>query len=178
MRFGRRARTATPAGPQTAGPQTATVDHDRLAFATGTVLALDDVPDPTFAERMLGDGIAIRPTAPPVVAPVGGTVTLIAPTKHAIAVRTDLGEDILLHIGLETVELDGEGIQCHVQIGQRVDPGQLLATVDWPRIQDRIADTAIIMVVTNSREFHLEWLTDGRVEAGRTRLFRSSTRSV
>ena len=90
-----------------------------LAPITGTALSLDNVPDPVFSEKMMGDGIAIEPSEGIVVSPVDGEIIQVFPTKHAIGIRAKNGTEILIHIGLETVSLKGEGFETHVkQIGR------------------------------------------------------------
>lgn len=140
--------------------------HTRVAFASGSVVALSEVDDPAFAQGMLGEGIAVRPTDGRVLSPAAGRVVMVAGTQHAIGITSDLGEEILLHLGLETVQLDGEGMTCLVQPGDRVDAGQVIATVDWDRIRDRIDATDVILVVTNPTGFEFSWPAHGDVEAG------------
>src|SRR3954470_22497630 len=97
---------------------------------SGWITPLAELPDPVFAERMLGDGIGIDPVEGRLVAPVDGVVTSIHPAKHAVTIDGDGGVVLLLHIGLETVALAGDGFTTHVAPGQRVAAGDLLVTFD------------------------------------------------
>lgn len=138
----------------------------RVAFATGRVVPLAEVDDPAFAQGMLGEGVAIRPVDGRVLAPCAGQVVMVADTRHAIGITSDLGEEILLHFGLETVGLAGEGMTCTVRPGDTVVPGQEIADVEWDRIRDRIDATDVILVITNATRFEVEWPVSGNVAAG------------
>src|SRR3546814_19068058 len=94
----------------------------------GWVTPLDEVPDPVFADRMLGDGVAIDPTDGRLVAPGDGTIESVHPAGHAVTIALDAGPVLLLHIGLDTVALDGEGFTPRVRAGDRVATGALLLT--------------------------------------------------
>lgn len=115
----------------------------------GDVIPLEEVPDPVFSEKMMGDGIAIIPTNGHVLAPANGEIVQIAPSKHAIGVRTEDGAEILIHVGLDTVELDGRPFIVHVNIGDLVETGQVLLTADLEQIHQSGKDTVTPMVVTN-----------------------------
>lgn len=156
--------------PATA-PAGASEGHLRVAFATGQVIPLSDVDDPAFAQGMLGEGFAIRPATDEVFAPFDGTVTLVAETQHAIGITSDLGEEALLHLGLETVLLAGEGMTCLVKPGELVHAGQMVATADWDAIRDRIDSTDVILAITNSPAFCLDLFGAGAVIGGRTPVF-------
>jgi glucose-specific phosphotransferase system IIA component len=102
-----------------------------LSPFTGTVLAIEAVPDPVFAEKMLGDGVAIQPVEGRAVAPIDGTITVLHSSGHAFAVQADgkpLG--VLVHIGLDTVKLKGLGFKLHAKVGDRVSAGQLVVEFD------------------------------------------------
>ena len=91
-----------------------------LAPMTGTAVAITEVPDPIFIEKILGDGIAIVPTEGKVVSPVDGTVSKVAETGHIYAVTSDNGVEVVIHVGLETVALNGKCFQIHVKEGDKV----------------------------------------------------------
>jgi glucose-specific phosphotransferase system IIA component len=93
---------------------------------SGPVVPLEEVPDPVFAQRMAGDGLAIDPLDRQVLSPCSGKVTQVHRKRHAVALATDEGVEILIHIGIETVSLEGEGFQVRVSDGQRVRKGDLL----------------------------------------------------
>ncbi|CQR47283.1 Glucose-specific phosphotransferase enzyme IIA component [Paraliobacillus sp. PM-2] len=120
-----------------------------LAPATGELVSLEEVPDPTFSEKMMGDGIAIKPTDGTFVAPVSGEVVNLFPTKHAVGILSEAGVEYLLHIGLETVTLEGEGFEAHVKQGDKVQAGDKLITVDLDFIAEKAASTITPLVITN-----------------------------
>lgn len=101
-----------------------------LSPLNGTIISLDEVPDEVFSERVLGDGCAVVPTDGKVYSPVDGKVTSVAETLHAYGLRSNDGMDILIHFGLETVSLKGEGFKLHVKVGDTVKAGDLIAEVD------------------------------------------------
>lgn len=96
----------------------------------GEVISLSEVPDPVFAQKMMGDGIAVIPKDGKVVSPVKGQIIQVFPTKHAIGIRTKHGLEVLIHVGLDTVELNGEGYEVTVSEGQKVKIGDPIMNVD------------------------------------------------
>lgn len=123
-----------------------------VAPVNGAIIPLEEVPDPVFSQKMMGEGIAVIPTAGNIHAPVNGRVILIAATKHAIGIRADDGAEILIHVGLETVALNGNGFTLAVQEGDKILVGQLLMEVDWKYIQSHAKSTITPIVITNSEE--------------------------
>ena len=117
---------------------------------TGKAVAITEVPDPTFAEKMLGDGIAIEPTDGKVYAPCDATVDMVFDTRHAVSLTSAKGEEILIHVGLETVGLNGAPFTAHVAAGDEVKQGQLLLTADLDAIRAAGLNTITPMVVCNS----------------------------
>ncbi|WP_239256482.1 PTS sugar transporter subunit IIA [Listeria ilorinensis] len=148
------------------------------AHATGRFVSLKEVPDPVFNQKMMGEGIAVQPVDGHVVAPADGEIIQIAETKHAFGLRTELGEEILVHIGLETVALKGEGFQVKVALGDKVKRGQIIIEADLPYIEQHASSTVIPMVVTNSGDgqFEFDWQINTDVKAGETPLFIARTR--
>jgi phosphocarrier protein FPr/phosphocarrier protein len=133
----------------------------------GWLCGLDDVPDEVFAARMMGEGLAIEPLASELLAPCDATVVLVAPTAHAVTLRHECGAEILLHIGLETVALGGDGFMAHVAAGQKVRQGETLLSFDMDRVALGAKSLVTPMVVTNSEAFELEpSALDRLVEAG------------
>jgi PTS system glucose-specific IIA component len=116
---------------------------------TGKLVAIEDVPDPTFGQKMMGDGVAIEPTEGKVVAPVDGEIMQVFPTKHAIGIKTKGGLELLLHIGLETVNMKGEGFTTHVKEGDKVQVGDTLVDFDLALIKEKAASTITPIVITN-----------------------------
>lgn len=134
---------------------------------SGWITPLAELPDPVFAERMLGDGIAIDPSEGRLVAPADGVVTSIHPAKHAVTIDADGGAVLLLHIGLETVALAGDGFTTHVTPGQRVAVGDLLVTFDLDAVARRARSLVTPLVVTNGDAFEIvSFSPAGPVKAG------------
>ena len=115
----------------------------------GLIVKLEDVPDPVFSEKMMGDGIAIDPSDGEVVSPVKGEIVQVFPTKHAIGIRSLSGAEILIHVGLETVSLNGEGFEGHVKEGDKVKAGDKLITFNIDLIKEKAADIITPIVITN-----------------------------
>nr|WP_278309193.1 PTS system trehalose-specific EIIBC component [Oceanobacillus zhaokaii] len=142
-----------------------------VAPLNGQVMRLEDVPDPTFAQKMIGDGIAIKPIDGAVVAPIDGEIVQLFPTKHAIGLQGKSGLEILIHIGLETVALGGEGFEAHVKQGDQVKAGDPLITFDLDFIKEKAASHITPIVITNSNDFEINRTTDEKeVVAGKTAL--------
>ncbi|MDT0122933.1 beta-glucoside-specific PTS transporter subunit IIABC [Paenibacillus sp. RRE4] len=120
---------------------------------TGELVALKELPDPTFAEEMTGKGIAIYPQEGRVTAPFDGTVTMIAKSKHAIMLTSSSGIDILIHVGLNTVSLKGKFFEEKVVIGQRVNKGDLLLEFDIESIQAAGIDLITPVIVANTPDY-------------------------
>ncbi|MFZ0553240.1 MAG: PTS glucose transporter subunit IIA, partial [Steroidobacteraceae bacterium] len=108
-----------------------------LAPLAGWSTPLDEIPDPVFAGRMLGDGLAVDPTGNTLHAPCAGEIIALPESKHAITLRSDGGADILMHIGIDTVGLGGAGFEAHVQAGRKVAAGAPLITFDLDLIARR-----------------------------------------
>ena len=119
------------------------------SVATGTVIDLDQVADEVFSSKMMGDGFAVQPTDQTIVSPVDATVLSIFPTKHAMGLQTKEGLELLIHMGLDTVELDGEGFTTSVEEGDEIKAGQPIATMDIGFIKSKGKDTDIIVIATN-----------------------------
>ena len=119
------------------------------SVADGQVLALEQVKDPVFSQKMMGDGFAVEPANGNIVSPVSGTVSSIFPTKHALGLVTEAGLEVLVHIGLDTVSLEGKPFTVHVAEGQKVAAGDLLVTADLDAIREAGRETSTIIVFTN-----------------------------
>lgn len=115
----------------------------------GEVLKLEEVPDETFAQKFLGEGFAIRPKNGVVRAPCVAEVVHLFPTNHAIALKTDLGMEILIHIGIDTVKMNGEGFKSFVKIGDRVQTGQTLIEFDLNLVRQKAKSDITPIVITN-----------------------------
>ncbi|CYU13657.1 PTS transporter subunit EIIC [Streptococcus suis] len=120
---------------------------------SGQILPLEKVNDATFSKKMLGEGVAIIPKDGKVYAPFDGAVTSLFPTKHAIGLTSDEGVELLIHFGLETVELKGRGFVSHVSDGEKVEKGQLMLEVDVEMLVAEGYDIVTPVVVTNTQEY-------------------------
>ena len=125
------------------------VTEEVYSVADGQVVALEQVKDPVFAQKMMGDGFAVEPANGNIVSPVSGTVSSIFPTKHALGLVTEAGLEVLVHIGLDTVSLEGKPFTVHVAEGQKVTAGDLLVTADLDAIRAAGRETSTIVVFTN-----------------------------
>ncbi len=138
-----------------------------LAPMSGTALALDQVPDSTFASGLLGQGVAIIPAVGKVIAPFSGEVASLFQTKHAIGLLSDSGIELLIHVGIDTVKLDGAPFTAHVKEGDRVKAGDLLLEFDRQAILDAGYDLATPIIISNSDDYRsVEIVSTSVVDAG------------
>lgn len=128
-------------------------EDDILSPMTGTVLALDQIPDPTFASGLLGQGVAIIPSNNKVIAPFAGEVASLFQTRHAIGLLSHSGIELLIHVGIDTVRLDGKPFTAHVKVGDTFSAGDLLLEFDRQAILDAGYDLATPIIITNSDEY-------------------------
>lgn len=148
---------------QTVSTENATV----YAPVSGEVKDLGKVNDPTFAQEIMGKGIAIVPNQSKILSPVKGKVTLVFSTKHAIGLRSEEGTEILIHVGLDTVKLDGKYFNALVETDQEVEVGTPLLEVDFEQVKAAGFDITIPIIVTNTSEYQeVLALTEGQVETG------------
>ena len=138
-----------------------------LAPCTGKTVPLSAVPDEVFAGGLLGEGIGIEPADGNFFAPVDGIITSITDTNHALTLMSAKGTDLLLHIGVDTVRLAGEGFRLHVSLGERIQAGQPIAEVDVNLIRSRGLSAICSMVVTEPEkieniEYHPGNCTGGK----------------
>lgn len=142
------------------------VTEDVLSIADGEVKPITAVKDPVFSSKMMGDGFAVEPENGNVYAPVSGIVTSVFPTKHAFGLLTDSGLEVLVHIGLDTVALNGVPFSVKVAEGQRVQAGDLLVVADLAAISSAGRETTIIVAFTNTAEIKAVNLTQtGKISA-------------
>ncbi len=148
-----------------------------VAPLTGTLKSLEEVPDPVFSQKMMGDGIAIDPTEGKVVSPVDGEIMQLFPTKHAVGIKAKNGAEILIHIGLETVSMSGEGFEAHVSEGSKVSMGDALITYDLDLVKEKAKSTITPIIITNGddmAELVKKELTS--VTAGQDQVFEISSK--
>lgn len=143
-----------------------------VAPVTGEVVALDQVPDEAFASKAVGDGLAIRPTDNIVVSPADGTVVKIFNTNHAFCLETDKGAEIVVHMGIDTVALEGQGFKRLVEEGAEVKAGQPILELDLDYLNANARSMISPVVVSNSDDYAgLAALASGSVVAGQTKLY-------
>ena len=158
------AKAAAPAAPTQVD---AVVEPGVLASPmTGNAIAMTDAPDAVFASLAMGNGAVVEPTAGEVYSPVNGTVTMLFDTKHAVGLLAEDGTEILIHIGLDTVQLEGKPFEAHVAAGDTVKAGQLLITSDLDAITEAGKPTATMVIVTNTDDYASVTTTLGAVKAG------------
>ena len=146
--------------------------EELIAPLSGFIKQIEKVPDPTFSQKLMGDGLAIEPTDGKVVSPVDGEIILVAETKHAIGIKGNSGVEILIHFGLETVALNGEGFEVHVTQGDRVKAGDELMTVDLDIINKKASSAITPIIITNSNDYQIsEIVNKSNVVAGESSLF-------
>jgi phosphocarrier protein FPr/phosphocarrier protein len=126
-----------------------------LSPLSGWSLPIEEVPDAVFADRMLGDGVAIDPTSSILHAPCAGELISVAPTAHAVTLRTDIGAELLMHVGIDTVALKGEGFEAQVAAGRRVAAGEPLVRFDLDLIARRAPSLVTPLVVTNGDRYEI-----------------------
>lgn len=138
---------------------------------TGTVIPLEETPDAVFASGAMGQGVAIEPSVGEVVAPADGTIRLLFPTNHAIGLATDDGAEILIHVGMDTVELDGKGFTAHVVQGSKVKKGQLLLSFDMEAIKAAGYPVTTPIIVTNTANYDsVTAIGSGQIDLGQALL--------
>ncbi|MGB1270507.1 MAG: phosphoenolpyruvate--protein phosphotransferase [Endozoicomonas sp.] len=126
-----------------------------IAPLSGTLLSIEESPDPVFAGRLIGDGVAINPSDSVVLAPCAGTVSQLHDSKHAVAIKTDDEVEILIHVGIDTVMLRGEGFEPCVKIGNRVEAGQKLLSFDAELVGSKAASLQTAVMVTTGETGHI-----------------------
>lgn len=142
---------------------------DLVAVANGEVIAIEAVADPVFSGKMMGDGFAVEPTDGTIVSPVDGTIKSVFPTKHAIGIETKEGVEVLVHMGIDTVSLEGKPFSIKVKEGDQVQAGQVLAQVDLEALQQADKKATMIVVFTNMDKIQAFELTQkGSQQSGNT----------
>lgn len=127
-------------------------DNTFVAPIEGKILPISEVPDPVFSEKMMGDGFAMEPAKGEIVSPVNGTITTVFPTKHAIGITADNGREILIHFGIDTVNLKGEGLEALVEQGAKVKVGQPILKVNLEEVKGKVPSIITPVVFTNLAE--------------------------
>lgn len=145
-----------------------TAETEKLAaFADGQFIGIEKVNDPIFSQKVLGDGVAVVPSGNKVYSPADAVMEMVADTCHAVALRTKAGHGILLHVGIDTVQLEGKYFDVHVTAGQTVKKGNCLMDVDFGKIAEEGYDTSICLIFAELAEgYHVEREPEGTVRAG------------
>lgn len=144
------------------------INETILNVADGNVKPISAVNDPVFSQKMMGDGFGVEPQNGTVYAPVSGTVTSVFPTKHALGLLTDNGLEVLVHMGIDTVDLKGAPFTVKVQDGDKVSAGDVIAQMDLNAIKAASKQTTIIVAFTNAEEIQTVTLTKTGELAGKT----------
>lgn len=124
-----------------------------LSPVSGQVVPLSEVNDPAFAQEILGKGVAVKPSEGKFLAPFSGEVTVMFDTGHAVSIKGDNGAEVIVHIGLDTVQLKGQHFTAHVKQGDRVQVGDLLITADLDQIRSAGYDVITPVIVCNTPDF-------------------------
>lgn len=146
------------------------IKEDILSVADGRVMPITDVNDQVFAGKMMGDGFAVEPDSGNIYAPVSGVLTSVFPTKHAFGILTDNGLEVLVHVGLDTVALNGVPFSLKVSEGQRVEAGDLLVVADLAAIKSADRETTIVVAFTNQTEIESVVLDVRGQQAAKTKV--------
>lgn len=139
----------------------------------GRLLKIEDVPDPVFSQKMVGDGVALEPTEGIVYSPVNGTIIQLFPTKHALGIKTEEGLEVLIHIGMDTVEMKGNGFESFVSEGEKVKVGDKLIKFDMELVEKEHPLTSPIIITNMDIVDKIVKEPDGEeVKAGNTKVMR------
>ena len=137
------------------------------APAAGRAVSIKEVNDPTFAEEILGKGVAVIPSEGKIYAPADGESGMVFDTLHAVSLTTEYGAEVLIHVGLDTVKMKGEGFEGHVKAGDKVKKGDLLLTVDLEKVKAAGYDIITPMLICNTGDYaSVEAMADKQVAAG------------
>lgn len=123
-----------------------------VAPVTGNVVSIESVKDEVFSKKLMGDGLGIQPSEGKIVSPIKGEVVLVANTKHAIGFKNDSGVELLVHFGIDTVELNGKPFNLNIKEGDKVEKGQYIGDIDLNEIKNSGKDSTVIVAITNSKD--------------------------
>ena len=137
-----------------------------VPLTNGELVSISQVPDEVFSSKMMGDGFAMKTNDGVIVSPVEGTIVTVFPTKHAIAISSVDGRDVLIHLGVDTVNLKGEGFETFVEENQKVKVGDKLVKMDVEFIEKNAKSSMPIVVFTNLSEDESVKIVEGNVKSG------------
>ncbi|KEY91729.1 glucose-specific phosphotransferase enzyme IIA component [Candidatus Photodesmus blepharus] len=143
-----------------------------IAPISGEIINIEDVPDVVFAEKIVGDGVAIKPVSNKMLAPVNGTIGKIFDTNHAFSIKSNDGFELFVHFGIDTVELRGEGFKRIAIEGQSVKIGDLIIELDLPLLEKKAKSTVTPVVISNMEDVKELSKLSGSVIASKTPIFR------
>lgn len=144
------------------------LDTDIVAPVSGEMIPANKISDAIFSEELMGQTIGFVPTSGEIVSPVNGTVEILFPTNHAFAIRSNDGSAYLIHIGIDTVSLNGKGFKAFVKQGDTVKAGQKVVDVDFVQIKQAGLDTTVMLIVTERKEdaFKADYIDYSNVTKG------------
>ena len=143
-----------------------------IAPLSGEIVKIEDVQDVVFAEKIVGDGVAIKPSGNKIVAPLSGKIGKIFETNHAFAIESDEGIELFVHFGIDTVELKGEGFKRVAEEGQQVKVGDTIIEIDLPLLESKAKSVLTPVVISNMETIIELNKLSGAVEAGKTPIMR------
>jgi sugar PTS system EIIA component len=143
-----------------------------IAPLSGEIVKIEDVPAVVFAEKIVGDGVAIKPSGNKIVAPLSGKIGKIFETNHAFAIESDEGIELFVHFGIDTVELKGEGFKRVAEEGQQVKVGDTIIEIDLPLLESKAKSVLTPVVISNMETIIELNKLSGSVEAGKTPIMR------
>lgn len=130
-------------------------DKEIKSVVAGKTYAIEKVKDVVFSKKIMGDGIAIKPTSSKIYSPINGTMEVVFPTHHAYGITNKEGLSILIHIGIDTVNLNGKGFTCHVKQGNKVKQGDLIVEIDIPYIEKHTPSADVLVIVTTESKYKI-----------------------
>ena len=142
--------------------------NEIVALADGNLIPIEKVNDEVFSKKIMGDGIAIELTGNMIVSPASGTITMMFPTMHAFGLVLDNGIEILVHVGIDTVELKGKGFKRFVNVNTRANRGDPIIQIDKEFIEKEGYDTTSLMILTNCNGFQITFANEGVVKKGKS----------
>ncbi len=142
--------------------------NEICATQDGIIVPIEEVPDDVISTKILGDGVAVLPTNNNILSPVDGVIVNIAESKHAFCIQTSLGLDLLVHIGVDTVELNGKGFEVFVSENDTVKKGDIICKVDLDLLKKNNLSTHTAIIITNHNDFAWQITADEKINAGQT----------
>lgn len=137
---------------------------------SGTMVSVREIPDEVFSEKIIGDGAAVIPEEDIIVSPIDGEIIQVADTGHAFCIHSDDGLDVLVHIGVDTVNMKGNGFESFVSVGQKVKKGEKIGTADIKLIEEEGYPLHSAVLITNMQDIEDMETYSGEAQAGETKL--------